>query len=367
MMQLLLQTKVHSLLLSHPPKKQKSYNRSTIFPTICGTLGTKLKLLSITNYDLRGGFEKCADMLRKMVGLRVLCLKDNKEFKTTFSEVIASLPCNLRALNLESCAMDNFDFTLKSMAPPQMFSNLRELNLSKNLVGNDGFKVILLTLNSSTIEVLNLRSAEIKEIDYQLAMNKLGPNLRILDISDNTIGNEGFLSLCRSKFEKLEVLKLQKCSLMSPLSQGEASLLRLSEIGLKDLDVSANADLKNEDLTFILDELYLTLEALDISETSVSRIPLEKIEKCKLLKHFDSLVQFSEDTYEFPEDYAALNSIIRKGRITYFSYPRKTIADDFESFFVPFLGKLRTPRYRILMFLASVSFKSSSSLGILPK
>ena len=67
---------------------------------------------------------------------------------------------------------------------------------------------------------------------------------------------------------------------------------------------------------FILDELYLTLE---VSETSVWRIPLKKIETCKLLKHFDSFVQWSEDTYEFPEDYATLNAIIRKSRITYFS------------------------------------------------
>uniref|UniRef100_A0A8C1X7Z7 NACHT domain-containing protein n=1 Tax=Cyprinus carpio TaxID=7962 RepID=A0A8C1X7Z7_CYPCA len=155
---------------------------------------------------------------------------------------------------------------------------LRELNLSKRELGDSNVKqltsllqdkhcklnTLMLTNNSITAEGCAALTS---------AFNSNPSNLIELDLSGNKLGNSGMVKICtllKNPQCKLEKLKLSKCALTEECCSALASALSLDSSSMKELDLSDN-NLRDPGVKLLSDGLKdnCKLQRLGLSDCNV--------------------------------------------------------------------------------------------------
>lgn len=98
-----------------------------------------------------------------------------------------------------------------TIIPPTLIklcSNIRFLNLSRNVIENSGFDTILYILKD-TLSELDVSRCGITRINSSILSNCM--RLKHLDLSLNIIGNNGLHSVFSSLFDRIEELNVLKC------------------------------------------------------------------------------------------------------------------------------------------------------------
>ncbi|XP_058617839.1 NACHT, LRR and PYD domains-containing protein 12-like isoform X5 [Onychostoma macrolepis] len=150
-----------------------------------------------------------------------------------------NVQCRLEKLNItdEGCAALASAFN----------SNLRELDLSRNQIRDSGVtEISSLLRNSQTLQILSLNNCCITEGGCHVlaaALNSNPSNLTELDLSENKLGNPGMkiiLTLFENVQCRLEKLKLSDCSITEEGYKALSSALRSNPSHLIELDLTGN-------------------------------------------------------------------------------------------------------------------------------
>uniref|UniRef100_A0A8C2DEH3 Uncharacterized protein n=1 Tax=Cyprinus carpio TaxID=7962 RepID=A0A8C2DEH3_CYPCA len=123
-------------------------------------------------------------------------------------------------------------------------SNLTELDLSENKLGNPGMKIILTLFENvqCRLEKLKLNCISITEQGCAALASAFNSNLRELDLSRNQIGDSGVTeisSLLRNS-QTLQILRLSDCSISEEGYKALSSALRSNPSHLIELDLTGN-------------------------------------------------------------------------------------------------------------------------------
>ncbi|XP_042612070.1 ribonuclease inhibitor-like [Cyprinus carpio] len=126
----------------------------------------------------------------------------------------------------------------------RLIQNLRVLDLSRNQIGDSGVtEISSLLRNSQTLQILSLKNNCITEGGCHVlaaALNSNPSNLTELDLSENKLGNTGMkiiLALFENGQCRLEKLKL---NCISVTDEGCAALASAFNSNLRELDLSRN-------------------------------------------------------------------------------------------------------------------------------
>ncbi|XP_066512838.1 NACHT, LRR and PYD domains-containing protein 12-like [Hoplias malabaricus] len=179
----------------------------------------------------------------KEIDLSKNCLQD-LGINMLFSGLSIS-SCKMEKLRLSGCnlslnACETFCFALKSAN-----SCLIELHLCSNVLQDAGVKLLSDGLKNShcNLETLRLSGCMITEEGCASLASALSSNLKELDVSYNHVGDTGVNLLCDrlegSQF-RLENLKLAFCTLTVECCRTLASALQSAKSTLKYLDLSNN-------------------------------------------------------------------------------------------------------------------------------
>uniref|UniRef100_A0A8C1YSL7 Uncharacterized protein n=1 Tax=Cyprinus carpio TaxID=7962 RepID=A0A8C1YSL7_CYPCA len=123
-------------------------------------------------------------------------------------------------------------------------SNLTELDLSENKLGNPGIKIILTLFENveCRLEKLKLNCIRITDEGCAALASAFNSNLRELDLSRNQIGDSGVTeisSLLRNS-QTLQILRLSDCSISEEGYKALSSALRSNPSHLIELDLTGN-------------------------------------------------------------------------------------------------------------------------------
>ncbi|XP_058626763.1 uncharacterized protein LOC131537397 [Onychostoma macrolepis] len=159
------------------------------------------------------------------------------------SDLLMNTQCKMEKLHLCRCSITEKQSLILTSALKSNPSHLRELNLSKNQLGNSGVENLGLLLGSKQchLENLNLSGCSITEkhcLSLTLCLNL--SHLRKLDLSGNKIANKGAEVLCgilKDSRCKLEKLSLNDCGItdaacLSESLTGKKALQFLTELNL---------------------------------------------------------------------------------------------------------------------------------------
>ncbi|XP_048018759.1 NLR family CARD domain-containing protein 3-like isoform X3 [Megalobrama amblycephala] len=178
-------------------------------------------------------------------------LSEHKLGDTRVNQIAALLQdkhCRLNTLILSGCSITEKQCVILTSALKSNPSHLRELNLSGNKLGDSGVKNLsnLLMKLQFKLEKLHLYGCRITELQCAILTSalKLNPShLRELDLSRNIIGNTGVKHLCdvlKDSHCKLERLRLSNCSVTEEGYKALASALRSNPSHLIELDLTGN-------------------------------------------------------------------------------------------------------------------------------
>ncbi|XP_067306386.1 ribonuclease inhibitor-like [Pseudorasbora parva] len=177
--------------------------------------------------------------------------------------------CKLETLKLVSCDItDNCCVTLGSALRSNP-SHLRNLDLSGNKLGYLGIKLLSDELGSSysKLETLKLNDCDLTDEDCVSLASALilkPSNLREMDLSENKLGDSGVKLLSagpESHLSKLTTFKLVNCGITCDGCAALASALRTQ---LRELDLTGNK-VEDSGVNMLADELqnhYCQLEKL---------------------------------------------------------------------------------------------------------
>ncbi|XP_029979744.1 NACHT, LRR and PYD domains-containing protein 12-like [Sphaeramia orbicularis] len=216
--------------------------------------------------------------------LRVLDLSGNKDLKDSGVELLCArlprLECRLEALSLRSCSLSQIScFHLASVLTANP-SHLKVLDLGRNKdLKDSGVDVLCAGLQSPNcrLEILRLEGCTISQISCSSlasALKSSTSDLRELDLNYNKeLKDSGVELLCaglQSPTCRLETLKLRDCGLSQISCSSLASALKSNPSHLKDLELRGNKDLTDSGVEVLRDFLqspHYNLQTLRFNDT----------------------------------------------------------------------------------------------------
>ncbi|XP_039682183.1 NACHT, LRR and PYD domains-containing protein 12-like [Perca fluviatilis] len=200
-------------------------------------------------------------------------------------EGLSDQNCRLKTIRLQGCGVTWLACEYLSPALRQS-EKLQELDLSMNEIGDDGLRHLASGLRSPKcqLETLKLSQCNIEQKGCSCLASALQKNtghLKVLDLSINMVGDEGAIEL----FQKCDISQLTKlemyhCGLtaLSCRSIGEA--LKIETSTLVELNLSNN-DLKDEGFALICEGMYAwcSLEKLNVSRCGITGTGCYKLAK----------------------------------------------------------------------------------------
>ena len=197
----------------------------------------------------------------KILDLSNTSLSQEKQLERLFTNKCPSLEdlC-LRGTNITTEGIQVL--TQKSDWP-----NLKKLDVSHNSIPNEGIQPLAMA-NWPLLEHLNLEDTKITVQGIELLISQSNwPRLKELNISWNPIRNEGLEILVSAKWPQLELLNL---SLTKITAQGIESIINKSDWpSLKKLDVSWNS-IQNEGLEILSNGKWPQLESISLQSTDLA-------------------------------------------------------------------------------------------------
>ncbi|XP_062390590.1 NACHT, LRR and PYD domains-containing protein 12-like [Sardina pilchardus] len=160
--------------------------------------------------------------------------------------------CKLEALRLVGCGLTEKSGDILGFALQSVNSHLRELDLSKNTLGDCGGKLGSEALNPHCkMETLRLADCELTAKPLEImasALQSANCPLRELDLSQNDlqVSGEKLVSALQSSNCKLQTLRLTRCKLRYSSSEVVVSVLQSYISQLSELDMSG-CDLQTSD------------------------------------------------------------------------------------------------------------------------
>ncbi|XP_073674419.1 NACHT, LRR and PYD domains-containing protein 3-like [Garra rufa] len=231
---------------------------------LCGNkLGNSVTLLSDVLKDLQCRLEKlwlcncgitsegcaalCSALKSNPEHLRELSLSGNElgDSVTSLSSVLANPCCKVESLGLMNCGLTVIGFAALASALRSNPSNLRQLNMSGNKLGNSVYLLFdVLKDSDCTLEKLWLKTCGLTDkscADLASALRSNPENLRYLNLSGNKLGNVGMNHLSGVlKNCKLEKLVLRFCDITKEGCTALTSVLKSKSSHLTHLDLSEN-------------------------------------------------------------------------------------------------------------------------------
>ncbi|XP_039507222.1 NACHT, LRR and PYD domains-containing protein 12-like isoform X2 [Pimephales promelas] len=181
--------------------------------------------------------------------LTALDLSDNDVLDSGMKKLANSLKnpsCKLQKLRLACCRLTDKGFSSLASALRSNPFSLKELNLSKNFPGGSGIMQLFTVLGEKdcALEKMCLDSCKLTPDMCGLVAKGLSQNftLKELDLSNNSLEDEGVRLLCLGLQEgscALKVLKLSSCALGDSSCQYLASVLSCQSVSVE-LDLSRN-------------------------------------------------------------------------------------------------------------------------------
>ncbi|XDV28534.1 hypothetical protein PO909_031816 [Leuciscus waleckii] len=212
----------------------------------------QLKTLRFLSHDA----DKACQYVRGIVGKNPLLLRElnlsGRELGDTRVNQIAALlqdkHCKLNTLMLNNNSITAEGCAALTSAFNSNPSNLIELDLSENKLGNSGIKKICVLLENTQcrLEKLKLSDCSITEEGYKALASALRSNpshLRELNLSERELGDTGvnqIAALLQDKHCKLNTLILSDCSITEEGYKALASALRSNPSHLIELDLIGN-------------------------------------------------------------------------------------------------------------------------------
>ncbi|XP_073700442.1 uncharacterized protein [Garra rufa] len=271
--------------------------------------------------------------------LRDLNLSECELGNTRINQIAALLQdkhCKLNTLILNNSGITEEGCRVLAAALNLNPSNLKELNLSKNTLGNSGMKIILTLFKNvqCRLETLKLNCISVTDEGCAALALAVNSNLRELDLSENQLGNSGITeisSLLRNSECTLQILGLSNCSITEEGYKALASALRSNPSHLIELDLTGNdpgqsgvkelndllqdpdcqlktlrflsspADESCQDVNRVLGENLLLLRELNLSESELGPSGLKKLSlvlqdnHCKLNKLMFNCISITEE------------------------------------------------------------------------
>uniref|UniRef100_A0A8C1TY64 Uncharacterized protein n=1 Tax=Cyprinus carpio TaxID=7962 RepID=A0A8C1TY64_CYPCA len=157
---------------------------------------------------------------------------------------LKKMNCKLEILSLKNNCITEGGCHVLAAALNSNPSNLTELDLSENKLGNPGIKIILTLFENveCRLEKLKLNCIRITDEGCAALASAFNSNLRELDLSRNQIGDSGVTeisSLLRNS-QTLQILRLSDCSISEEGYKALSSALRSNPSHLIELDLTGN-------------------------------------------------------------------------------------------------------------------------------
>ncbi|XP_062372067.1 NACHT, LRR and PYD domains-containing protein 12-like [Sardina pilchardus] len=181
---------------------------------------------------------------------------------------------------LNSCGLTERSCAGLASVLTKASSKLKNLDLSDNSIGDNGVQELCIGLGNPNcaLETLSLDKCSIGEEGFRALASALRSNpshMRELWLGGNKAGDSGvkhLSSLLEDPNCKLEKLQLNSCGLTERSCAGLASVLTNASSKLKNLDLSANSfgDIGVQELCSGLGNPTCTLETLGLSDCSIT-------------------------------------------------------------------------------------------------
>ncbi|KAL1251899.1 hypothetical protein QQF64_019695, partial [Cirrhinus molitorella] len=203
------------------------------------------------------------------------------------SDLLMNPQFKLEKLHLSKCRITEEQWFILTSALKSNPSHLRELNLSRNELGDSGVKHLsdLLMNPQFKLEKLDLWECRITEKTCLILTSALETNpshLRELDLSMNKLGDSGvkhLSDLLMNPQFKLEKLQLYRCSITEKQCLILTSALKSNPSHLRELILSSNklGDSGVKNLSDLLRNPQFKLEKLDLDDCRITE------EQCVIL------------------------------------------------------------------------------------